>query len=164
MAAGLDVRRLSLVFEGRPDLVAGIQQAAGRRTRVFSMGYPRAWADKLSTDSPARVALFNNITTFVEQRLSTNSADEPAAKRRRLDGGGAPAPTNGAKVNGSVDAATEPVLLEIKDISVSIPQRKKYDLCFTQNFLYARAPGTTGPVQGIVYAWGDIGAHSYPAS
>jgi hypothetical protein len=49
-------------------------------------------------------------------------------------------------------------LLEIKDISVSVPQRKKYDLCFTKNFLYARLGGSGGPVQGIVYAWKDIGS------
>jgi hypothetical protein len=49
------------------------------------------------------------------------------------------------------------VLLEIKDILVVVPQRKKYDLCFTQNFLYARASGTSGPVAGIEYPLKDIG-------
>jgi hypothetical protein len=39
---------------------------------------------------------------------------------------------------------------------VSVPQRKKYDLCFTKNFLYARVSGTSAPVQGIVYPWRDI--------
>ncbi len=58
----------------------------------------------------------------------------------------------------SADAAVaDPVLLEVKDISVTAPQRKKYDLCFTKNFLYARASGTSAPVQGVVYPWKDIG-------
>ena len=58
----------------------------------------------------------------------------------------------------SADAAVaDPVLLEVKDISVTAPQRKKYDLCFTKNFLYARASGTSVPVQGVVYPWKDFG-------
>lgn len=79
---------------------------------------------------------------------------EPAAKRRRVDEG----PANGAgpPANG-VDASQEEVLLEVKEISVSVPQRKKFELCFTPRHLYARAPGTTAPAAGIVYAWEDIG-------
>lgn len=49
------------------------------------------------------------------------------------------------------------MLLEIKEISVSVPQRKKYNLCFTKNFLYARVAGTDTPVQGIIYPWREIG-------
>lgn len=55
-------------------------------------------------------------------------------------------------------AEHDPIVLEIKDVSVVVPQRKKYDLVFTQNYLYARAPGTSTPVQGIVYSWRDLGA------
>ncbi|SPQ24159.1 c434fe49-a636-4d68-9e85-faa3624e0c71 [Thermothielavioides terrestris] len=83
MAASLDMHTLGLVFQSRPDILAGIQQAADA-------------------------------------------------------------------------AAADPILLEVKDISVTAPQRKKYDLCFTKNFLYARAPGSFLPVQGVVYPWGDI--------
>lgn len=54
-------------------------------------------------------------------------------------------------------ASEEVVLLEVKEISVSIPQRKKYDLCFTKNFLYTKQIGTTSPVQGMVYNWSDVG-------
>jgi hypothetical protein len=49
------------------------------------------------------------------------------------------------------------VLLEIKDISVVVPQRKKYTLCFTETHLYARLPDSSEPVPGISYAWKDIG-------
>lgn len=73
--------------------------------------------------------------------------------------GGAAAGTAGA-VDAADSAAADAVLLEIKDISLTVPQRKKYDLCFTKNFLYARAAGSAVPVQGIVYAWRDIGAFS----
>lgn len=54
-------------------------------------------------------------------------------------------------------AAKEVILLEVKEVSVSIPQRKKYDLCFTKNYLYTKQVGTTTPVQGMVYDWSQIG-------
>ena len=54
-------------------------------------------------------------------------------------------------------SGSDPVLLEIKDISVVAPQRKKYTLCFTEDHLYARLPDSNEPVQGISYAWSDIG-------
>lgn len=56
-------------------------------------------------------------------------------------------------------AAKEVILLEVKEISVSIPQRKKYDLCFTKNYLYTKQVGTNTPVQGMVYDWSQIGAY-----
>lgn len=59
-------------------------------------------------------------------------------------------------------AAAEVILLEVKEVSVSIPQRKKYDLCFTKNYLYTKVVGTTAPVQGMVYDWNEIGAWIYP--
>ncbi|KAK1969988.1 Rtt106-domain-containing protein [Colletotrichum sublineola] len=142
MPAGLDSQRLDAVFKSRPDILQGIQKAA---------------------DTPARIALFNDIANFVHEQIN---GPEPASKRRRVDEG----PTNGFKAtntngaalntapksSGTGNAADEEVLLEIKDISVSVPQRKKYDLCFTANHLYARAPNTTAPVEGIIYAWEDI--------
>ncbi|KAK1982489.1 hypothetical protein LZ30DRAFT_749321 [Colletotrichum cereale] len=142
MPAGLDSQRLDAVFQSRPDILQAIQKAA---------------------DTPARIALFNNIANFVHEQIN---GPEPASKRRRVDEG----PTNGFKAtntngvvpstapksSGTGNAADEEVLLEIKEISVSVPQRKKYDLCFTTNHLYARAPNTTAPVEGIIYAWEDI--------
>ena len=106
------------------------------------------------TDSPARVALFNDIASFVHDQLQTTNP-EPAAKRRRVDDGAVANGSAGGDTNG--DASAEEVLLEVKEISVSVPQRKKFELCFTAKHLYARAPGTSGPVAGIVYAWKDIG-------
>ncbi|PHH88750.1 hypothetical protein CDD83_7095 [Cordyceps sp. RAO-2017] len=133
MAPALDTQTIGAVFQSRPDIVDGIREAA---------------------DSPARVALFNEIASHVFKQL--HDSGEPAQKRRRVD----VAKSNGANgadaVSGSGNAADEAVLLEIKDISVSAPARKKFELCFTPNFLYARAPGSTEPVSGITYAWRDI--------
>ncbi|KAL2158719.1 hypothetical protein VTH06DRAFT_4201 [Thermothelomyces fergusii] len=150
MADRLDDQTLRLVFQSRPDILAGIQKAA---------------------DTPERIALFNDIASFVyEQTGAVDAQNGPASKRRRVDstqlptqirtngqGHGAVSPaTSRAGVDAAAAAAAEPVLLEIKDISVSVPQRKKYDLCFTKHYLYARASGTAVPVQGIVYPWADI--------
>ncbi|KAK4139585.1 putative chaperone protein [Dichotomopilus funicola] len=144
-APQLDTQILGIVFQSRPDILTGIKNAA---------------------DTPARTTLFNDIASYVYERLSTaEGADGPASKRRRVD---ITQSVTQSKPNGQThadsqtagshpeDAAADPVLLEIKDISVSAPQRKKYDLCFTKRFLYARAPGTSAPAQGITYPWKDI--------
>ncbi|KAK4222382.1 putative chaperone protein [Podospora fimiseda] len=140
MAAKLDVQVLDLVFQSRPDLLAGIKQAA---------------------DSPERINLFNQIAHFVYERVSSDETqDGPAAKRRRVEIDQTSTQThtngNGASSSNGItsNAAAEQVLLEVKDISVAAPQRKKYSICFTQNYLYASVVGA--PVEGIVYAWKDI--------
>jgi hypothetical protein len=75
------------------------------------------------------------------------------------------AKTNGGPTSGSAPATgNDPVLLEIKDISVVIPQRKKYTLCFTSTHLYARLPDSEEPVPGISYAWADIGMFAHPST
>ena len=137
MSSGLDTKKLGLVFQSRPDLLAGIQEAA---------------------DTPARVQLFNNIAQFIHERAGDDSTAEPALKRRRVDiepARNEAAPSNGVS-HASADVAAESLLLEIKDISVSVPQRKKFDLCFTAQHLYARLPNTTAPVPGMIYAWRDV--------
>lgn len=95
----------------------------------------------------------------MQEQLGDSSSSEPAHKRRRVDiqlsQNGAASGANGVATIEEV--AAENTLLEVKDISVSIPQRKKYDLCFTAKHLYARAPNTTSPVPGIIYPWKDIG-------
>lgn len=119
-------------------------------------------------DSPARIKLFNEIASFVHEQVSDPTSSEPSHKRRRVDvqpsqNGAAASSTNGtaAAATSSVeDVAAEDTLLEIKDISVSIPQRKKFELCFTAKHIYARTPNTTVPVPGIIYAWKDIGMFS----
>ncbi|KAL2257997.1 hypothetical protein VTK26DRAFT_8856 [Humicola hyalothermophila] len=147
MATQLDMHTLAVVFDSRPDILSSIQQAA---------------------DTPAHAALFNEIARFVYGRLtSAGPDDEPATKRRRVDGQphiNGEFATRGRLSGAGSEAATlnadaavaDPVLLEVKDISMTAPHRKKYDLCFTKNFLYARATGGSIPVQGTVYPWKDI--------
>lgn len=127
-------------------------------------------SDSSAPDNSFSINLFNNIAAHIHNQLSSSaSEDGPTAKRRRVDiapsSNGFTSSPNGAsssQIGASVEAAAaDPVLLEIKDISVSVPQRKKYDLCFTKNFLYARATGTSAPVQGIIYPWRSIGL-SFP--
>ncbi|KAI1324082.1 hypothetical protein F5Y16DRAFT_315131 [Xylariaceae sp. FL0255] len=137
MASGLDSQKLNLVFHSRPDIVEGIRQAAG-----------------IDPHSPTRVKLFSDITDFVYNLLGDSSSAEPALKRRRVDI--EPTRTSSNGTASIEDVSREDVLLEIKDISVSIPQRKKFDLCFTAKHLYARTPGTTGPVSNIIYPWKSI--------
>jgi hypothetical protein len=118
-------------------------------------------ADLPLVDTPVRVKLFNDIASFVQEQTGDSASSEPALKRRRVD----VAPSqqqNGTATNGIGPASPEQVaaestLLEVKDISVSVPLRKKFDICFTAKHLYARAPGTSGPVTGVIYAWKDIG-------
>ncbi|KAI1305452.1 hypothetical protein F5Y03DRAFT_152181 [Xylaria venustula] len=141
MSSGLDSQKLNLVFQSRPDIVEGIRKAA---------------------DSSSRIKLFNDIVGFVYDQLHDKPSEEPAHKRRRVDiepsqnGQPSSSSSNGATAI-SVDAVSrEDVLLEINGISVSIPQRKKFDLCFTAGHLYARAPGTKDPVPGMIFPWKSI--------
>jgi hypothetical protein len=114
------------------------------------------------TAGPHYIELFNQISLHVCSLTPLSS--EPASKKRRLDQDITSRPatngTNGHAVsNGKSTAASsnDPVLLEVKDISVVIPQRKKYTLCFTASHLYVRLPDSKEPVPGISFAWSDIG-------
>lgn len=163
--AALDSERLGLVFATRPDIIEGIKQAA---------------------DTPERIALFNSIASFVSEQTKDTPGEPSSKRRRVEDNDGAvvengntsqhgmlPSPTQTAAtgtqqtpvVGAGADsllidmanaAAKEVILLEVKEVSVSIPQRKKYDLCFTKNYLYTKQVGTTTPVQGMVYDWSQI--------
>jgi hypothetical protein len=67
--------------------------------------------------------------------------------------------TNGTSLNGAVATAVDddrPALLHIKDISLVIPQRKRYTLEFTASHIRARHPDSNEIIQGISYAWKDI--------
>ncbi|KAI2624717.1 Rtt106-domain-containing protein [Hypomontagnella submonticulosa] len=136
MASGLDTPMLDSVFKSRPDILNDIHKAA---------------------DTPSRVQLFNKIASFIYEQIGDQQSGS-SLKRRRVDiepsqNGNASNATTTATIE---DVASENILLEIKDISVSIPQRKKFELCFTPKHLYALAPGSTTPASGIVYAWKDV--------
>ena len=111
---------------------------------------------------PHYIELFNQISLHVCS-LAPLSSSQPASKKRKIDEGLASRPANGANgyasngTGAALASGNDPVLLEIKDISLVVPQRKKYTLCFTSSNLYARLPDSKEPVAGISYAWDDIG-------
>ncbi|KAL2075957.1 hypothetical protein VTL71DRAFT_900 [Oculimacula yallundae] len=137
----LDVQNLAKAFEGRNDIQDAIRNA--------------------SAAGPHYVELFNQISLHV---CGLISSPEPAAKKRRIDDQGlvtrpASSGTNGHTLNGTTTAnasSNDPILLEIKEISVVVPQRKKYTLCFTPTHMYARLPDSKEPAPGISFAWSDI--------
>lgn len=90
-------------------------------------------------------------------------APPPQAASKSAAQAAAPAGGHGSLLIDMANAAQEElVLLEVKEVSVSIPQRKKYDLCFTKNYLYTKQVGTSTPVQGMVYKWTDVGMCCLP--
>ncbi|KAM3441966.1 hypothetical protein MY4824_001380 [Beauveria thailandica] len=132
MTMELDWERLNAIFSPRQDILDGIKRCA---------------------ETPGKVALFNEIASHIHTKLAENG--EPETKRRKVQAG----PTTNGSTNGASSAgnpADDPILLQVKEISVSVPQRKKFELCFTRDFLYARLPGTTTPIQAMTYAWSDI--------
>ncbi|ESZ97110.1 hypothetical protein SBOR_2540 [Sclerotinia borealis F-4128] len=140
---GIELNQASLqkAFQSRPDIQNAIAAA--------------------SQAGPEYIELFNQISLHICETISQQTS-EPASKKRRIDESlasrsvqnGTSGTSNGA---GSAPATGEDsVLLEIKEISVVIPQRKKYTLCFTSAHLYAQLPTSEEPVTGMSYAWKDI--------
>lgn len=156
MSTALDSQRLGLIFQSRPDIIDGIKRAAGRHKPLYLLFSHSIELLIVSLDSPGRIALFNEIASHVYDQIHNQA--EPALKRRKVEAGTDANGTHQAS-GGSGNAADEPVLLHVKEISVSVPQRKKFEICLTQSFIYARSPGTTAPIPAITYAWKDIGAY-----
>ena len=125
-----------------------------------------ARADLIFKGGPHYIELFNEISLHVSSLIPPSSS-EPASKKRRLDEELTSRPasngTNGhtksapSATGAGAASGNDTVLLEIKDISLVIPQRKKYTLCFTSSHVYARLPDSKEPIAGISYAWSDIG-------
>ncbi|PBP28892.1 negative regulator of DNA transposition protein [Diplocarpon rosae] len=134
----LDEKSLVNAFEGRGDIQVAIRNA--------------------SSAGPHYIELFNQISQHVCSVVSRESSSEPANKKRRIDERGLAArpASNGAEKVAPIASTDDPVLLEVKEISVVIPQRKKYTLCLTSQHLYARLPDSKEPVPGISFAWSDI--------
>lgn len=156
--SALDSQRLNEAFQARPDIIQGIKRASGTSSRDGHFA-PAQANQRRQTDSPGRIALFNEIAKHVCDRLQ--GGDEPAQKKRKVNAdqtnGAAPAKNGGST---AANVADEPILLEVKEISVSVPQRKKFEICLTPSYLYARAPGSKDPLPVITYAWEDIGMAS----
>jgi hypothetical protein len=193
MSQQLDRQRLEHAFQGRPDLIGAIQHAASMTclpasTLIYRKRIPNTICLAYSTirrilflvsitetnssfvAAPNWIELFNEITLYVSE-IRTSSPSEPASKKRKIEETGLPINTisngtigtnrNGAAVTAVDD--NEPVMLRVKDISLVIPQRKKYTLEFTASHIRARHPDTNEAITGISYAWKDI-SQSHPPS
>ena len=141
------------------------------RKNTFSAAYSSA--DLTLKAGPHYIELFNQISLHVCSLVPAPSS-EPSSKKRRLDEELTSRPasngTNGfakpalSTTGTGAASGKDPVLLELKDISLVIPQRKKYTLCFTSSHLYARLPDSKEPVAGTSYAWSDIGIYIVQSS
>jgi len=115
------------------------------------------------TAAPNWIELFNEITRYVSDLRTSNSL-EPTSKKRKLEDAALPINTVANGTNGTNQAAAasstvpmdESVLLQIKDISFVIPQRKKYTLEFTPSHIRAQHPDTKELIPGIRYAWKEM--------
>lgn len=123
----------------------------------------RASTKSSSAAAPNWIELFNEITYYVSELRNPNQS-EPAFKKRKIAEdtlriNSFPNGTNSTNRNGTVVPAInddQAVLLQVKDISLVIPQRKRYTLEFTASHIRARHPDTNELAQGISYSWEDI--------
>ncbi|KAI3396852.1 hypothetical protein diail_11624 [Diaporthe ilicicola] len=165
--AALDNERLSLVFGTRPDILEGIKQAADTPERITLFNSIASFVSELNQDpsgepSAKRKRVEGNDGAIVENGTTSEHGMLPPPTQKAVTGAqqtpavGAGAGADSLLIDMANAAAKEVILLEVKEVSVSIPQRKKYDLCFTKNYLYTKQVGTTTPVQGMVYDWSQI--------
>ena len=61
-----------------------------------------------------------------------------------------------AKISNGFDHANYEALLQVKEISMVVPLRKKFTIEFTKNHIQARDPKTDELVPGTTYPWKDI--------
>jgi hypothetical protein len=115
--------------------------------------------------SPAWAELFNEISAFIVnlRRELEPPASDPASKKRKLEDGLPIQPKNGisdtqppAKVANGFDHANDESLLQVKEISMVVPLRKKFTIEFTKNHIQARDPKTDELVPGTTYPWKNI--------
>lgn len=116
--------------------------------------------------APAWAELFNEISSYIvklRQELEP-SASDPATKKRKLGEGLPIQPKKEAvdaepiaKIANGLDHANDEPLLQVKEISMVVPLRKKFTIEFTKNHIQARDPKTDDVVPGTTYSWKDIG-------
>ncbi|KAG8164386.1 hypothetical protein KVR01_006304 [Diaporthe batatas] len=165
--AALDHERLGLVFATRPDILDGIKQAADSPERIALFNSIASFVAEQTQNAPGEPSAKRKRVDGNDGAVGENGSS--AGQQGML-----PIPTQAAAATGTqqpsvvgagadsllIDmanaAAKEVILLEVKEVSVAIPQRKKYDLCFTKNYLYTKQVGTTAPVQGMVYDWSQL--------
>jgi hypothetical protein len=89
--------------------------------------------------------LFQDISAYVLQLRQTYGAtlevaERPASKKRKVEN----APSNGVKLEDAQSGKAEkagPMLLNIGEVSFTVPQRKKFTLEFTGQGLVAKTAG-----------------------
>lgn len=89
---------------------------------------------------------------------------DPASKKRKLGDGLPIQPKNEAtdahaalkKSTNAIDPTNDEALLQVKEISMVVPLRKKFTIEFTPNYIQARDPKTNELVPGTTYPWKDI--------
>jgi hypothetical protein len=103
-----------------------------------------------------------------ELRISSAPESDSQSKKRKLDHG-VPIHTKGgvAKTAAATNPTTntnegdsEEAFLQIKEVSMVVPHRKKFTIEFTESYIQARDPKTNELVSGTSYAWKDIGKPS----
>ncbi|KAK2606545.1 hypothetical protein N8I77_005287 [Diaporthe amygdali] len=164
--AALDNEKLGLVFGARPDILEGIKQAADTPERITLFNSIASFVSDQQAHDPSgepsakrRRVEGNDGAVGENGTISEHGMLPPPTQAAVTGTQQTPAAGAGAGsllIDMANAAAKEVILLEVKEISVAIPQRKKYDLCFTKNYLYTKQVGTTTPVQGMVYDWSQI--------
>jgi len=115
--------------------------------------------------TPQLINLFNEISSYVSELQTSNSSLQHVAKKRRYNDSNITQINTDEYQNGStneesnaVEEDAEEALLAVQDISVVIPQRKKYTIEFTKTRIRARDTKTKELVSGVGCRWADIGS------
>ncbi|POS88065.1 hypothetical protein EPUL_000564 [Erysiphe pulchra] len=134
----LDEQSLSAAYEGRIDLQGAIRNAAAA--------------------GPQYVELFNCISTYILSLLSPDSSKKTLSKKRKFEEipkeESTYAKTSELQSRSRNVKEKENVLLEVENISFILPQRKKFTIRFTDQYICAQS--SNDQVTGTKLAWKDI--------
>lgn len=150
-------------------------EGGGAHNREFCDGgvCESVGADKIISGAPNWIELFNEITAYVSDLRKSSESSEPASKKRKIDSelplnpkgvSNGAAATNGSSQNGGAAQAGSreegPSLLQIQDISFTLPVRKKLTVEFTTTHIKVLDNKTKEVIPGASsYAWKDIGMY-----
>lgn len=133
-----------------------------RRDSQVQHGIDFSWPNAAA---PAWAELFNEISSYIVnlRRELEPSASDPATKKRKLGEGLPIQPKKEAtdtqpiaEIANGLDHENDESLLQVKEISMVVPLRKKFTIEFTKNHIQARDPKTDEVVPGTTYSWKDI--------
>ncbi|RKF63075.1 Histone chaperone [Erysiphe neolycopersici] len=134
----LDEQSLSAAYEGRIDLQGAIRNAAAA--------------------GPQYVELFNCISTYILSLLSPDSSKQKSSKKRKLEEaptiGTTHAKTSELQPRSRNAKEKENIFLEVENISFIVPQRKRFNIRFTDQYFCAQS--SHDQVTSSKLAWKDI--------